>query len=94
MTPETDSKSSDHIGFWSCATVPTEFARKLERERDEARKRIADDLDNTPLAALIDVARAAAQLVTVPPSVTHHNYEALLTDALIALRETGKAEWL
>jgi len=94
MTPETDSKSSDHIGFWSCATVPTEFARKLERERDEARKRIADDLDNTPLAALIEVARAANRLVAAHTSVTHHNYEALLIDALIALRETGKAEWL
>jgi len=33
-TPETEARSADHIGFWSCATVPTEFARKLERERD------------------------------------------------------------
>ena len=30
-TPETDA----HIGFHSFATVPAEFARKLERERDE-----------------------------------------------------------
>ena len=36
-TPETDKKASPHIGFFSCATVPAEFARKLERERDEAR---------------------------------------------------------
>ena len=36
-TPETDGKSSPHIGFFSCATVPAEFARKLEQERDEAR---------------------------------------------------------
>lgn len=36
-TPETDAKASPHIGFYSCATVPAEFARKLERERDEAR---------------------------------------------------------
>ena len=35
-TPETDARSADHIGFWSCATVPTDFARKLERERDES----------------------------------------------------------
>lgn len=35
-TPETDQKASPHIGFYSCATVPAEFARKLERERDEA----------------------------------------------------------
>jgi hypothetical protein len=32
-TPETDAKVSGHIGFYSCATVPAEFARKLERER-------------------------------------------------------------
>ena len=36
-TPETDVKASDIIGFFSCATVPADFARKLERERDEAR---------------------------------------------------------
>jgi len=35
-TPETDQKAVPHIGFYSCATVPAEFARKLERERDEA----------------------------------------------------------
>ncbi|MBU6182662.1 MAG: hypothetical protein KGR46_07615 [Verrucomicrobia bacterium] len=35
-TPETDAKASDIIGFFSCATVPAEFARNLERERDEA----------------------------------------------------------
>jgi hypothetical protein len=35
-TPKTDAKASPHIGFFSCATVPAEFARKLERERDEA----------------------------------------------------------
>jgi hypothetical protein len=37
-TPETDKKASPHIGFYSCATVPAEFARSLERERDEARE--------------------------------------------------------
>jgi len=37
-TPETDQKAVPHIGFYSCATVPAEFARKLERERDEARE--------------------------------------------------------
>jgi len=30
-TPETDAKASPHIGFYSCATVPVELARKLER---------------------------------------------------------------
>ena len=35
-TPETDAKASPHIGFYSCATVPANFARALEQERDEA----------------------------------------------------------
>jgi len=39
MTPETDAKASDIIGFFSCATVPADFARRLERERDEARQK-------------------------------------------------------
>jgi hypothetical protein len=37
-TPETDAKASPHIGFYSCATVTADFARRLERERDEARE--------------------------------------------------------
>ena len=37
-TPETDENASPHIGFYSCATVTSNFARKLERERDEARE--------------------------------------------------------
>ena len=35
-TPETDQKASPHIGFYSCATVPANFARALEQERDKA----------------------------------------------------------
>ena len=31
-TPRTDAKSVDHIGFYSCATVTSDFARQLERE--------------------------------------------------------------
>ena len=41
-TPDTDQKAVPHIGFYSCATVPAEFARKLERERDEAREELHD----------------------------------------------------
>ena len=37
-TPETDAKVSAHIGFYSCATVPAELCRRMERERDEARE--------------------------------------------------------
>ena len=41
-TPETDAKASPHIGFYSCATVPANFARALEQERDEAREALSD----------------------------------------------------
>jgi hypothetical protein len=38
LTPETDAAASPHIGFYSCATVTANFARRLEIERDEARE--------------------------------------------------------
>jgi len=41
-TPDTDQKAVPHIGFYSCATVPANFARQLERERDEAREELYD----------------------------------------------------
>lgn len=41
-TPESDKKATDIIGFFSCATVPADFARKLERQRDALK--IAADL--------------------------------------------------
>ena len=41
-TPETDAKVSGHIGFYSCATVPAELCRRMERERDEARAELHD----------------------------------------------------
>jgi hypothetical protein len=37
-TPETDAAASPHIGFYSCATVTANFARRLKIERDEARE--------------------------------------------------------
>jgi chromosome segregation ATPase len=43
-TPETDAKASPHIGFFSCASVPAEFARKLERERDEAIENLKEEM--------------------------------------------------
>jgi hypothetical protein len=43
-TPETDSKSSDIVGFYSCATVPADFARQLERHRDTAREKYCEAL--------------------------------------------------
>ena len=36
-TPETDAKANPVFGNHLCATVLADFARKLERERDEAR---------------------------------------------------------
>ena len=33
-TPETDKQATDFIGFYLCETVPANFARNLERERD------------------------------------------------------------
>ncbi len=41
-TPETDAKASPHIGFYSCATVPADFARRLERERDTALDKVTE----------------------------------------------------
>ena len=40
-TPETEKQAVNVIGWYSCATVPADFARKLERERDEARRLVA-----------------------------------------------------
>jgi hypothetical protein len=37
-TPETDAKATTRIGFFSCATVPAEFARQLERERNQTKE--------------------------------------------------------
>lgn len=37
-TPETDAKVSFRVDVSSCVTVPVDLARKLERERDEARE--------------------------------------------------------
>jgi hypothetical protein len=39
-TPETNAKASDIIGFFSCATVPADFARKMEHQRNEENKKL------------------------------------------------------
>lgn len=49
-TPETDAKASPHIGFYSCATVPANFSRALEQERDEARELLKKALVRGDLA--------------------------------------------
>lgn len=37
-TPRTDEKSVSHSGFYSCATVPADFARGLELELSQLKK--------------------------------------------------------
>lgn len=37
-TPETDKQAVNVIGWYSCATVPAEFARELERDRNLCKK--------------------------------------------------------
>jgi len=41
-TPRTDSNSNSVIGFWTCATVPTSFARELERENTKLKEMLMD----------------------------------------------------
>jgi transposase-like protein len=68
-TPETDAKVSGHIGFYSCATVPADLARRLERQRNEAREtttaawteNLRLDAENRRLERERDEARKAAQ---------------------------------
>ena len=62
-TPETDAKVSGQIGFYSCATVPAELCRRMERERNQARDIIRkaimkfseDDSDGRIAAAMLAI---------------------------------------
>ncbi len=38
--PRTDKVSAPHIGFYSCATVPSSFAAELETENESLKKEI------------------------------------------------------
>jgi hypothetical protein len=38
--PRTDKVSTPHIGFYSCATVPSSFAAELETENESLKKEI------------------------------------------------------
>ena len=40
-TPRTNKKATNHIGFYTCATVPADFASQLERELTEKTNEIA-----------------------------------------------------
>jgi hypothetical protein len=63
-TPERDAKASPHIGFYSCATVPANFARALEQERDEARQQY-DDLATEHVLAVNKLAEARDEALVI-----------------------------
>jgi len=58
-TPETDART--YIPLIGASTVPSEFARKLERERDEARELLAKALVRGDLA-LAETKKAKEEL--------------------------------
>ena len=51
-TPLTDQAEALPIGFWSCATVPSAFARRLERERDRLKEVLQDLVEYLDLTHL------------------------------------------
>ena len=72
-TPETDAKANPVFGKHSCATVLADFARKLERERDQlleaakavvARWDMPSWKDTEPTAVVIYKLRDAIHAVT------------------------------
>lgn len=75
-TPETDK--SERMAFSSEYMVPTEFARKLERERDEARSQ------RNALAALLEYIGSAGLMPR------HCEDEAKKMLALIFEKEAAK----
>ena len=64
-TPETDAKASPHIGFYSCATVPANFARALEQERDEAREALKhiEEYGTEEINAAVELRQKVAQVL-------------------------------
>lgn len=75
-TPETDVKASPHIGFYSCATVPADFARRLERERDESREELA--AERALADRLADSLMACERWVNQPCNVKTEANKALM----------------
>jgi hypothetical protein len=54
-TPLTEAQSVDHIGFYSCATVPSDFARKLERDRAELLEALKECITSEGAACFSDI---------------------------------------
>ena len=106
-TPETDKQAVGVIGWYSCATVPADFARGLERGRNEARDAFAIATNNCVDAqqrlrelneAREDAKRAtydAAQETIKVSTVKSHWIEACRErdEAREALREIQAADW-
>lgn len=79
-TQETDAKASPHIGFYSCATVPANFARALEQERNEANQKLKIATEQWELC--IDLAKKNEQerdeaRAAIPDGewVSYHDYK-------------------
>jgi len=89
-TPETDAKVSAHIGFYSCATVPAELCRKLERERDALREengRLIELLRRDEKPIWMDGARSGAEAGI---DMAIKCIESLRESILEKLKEEGK----
>jgi len=60
-TPLTDQAEALPMGFWSCATVTGEFARRLERERDRLKEELQDLVEYLDLTHLPKQIREQAE---------------------------------
>lgn len=80
-TPETDAKTHSIFGSHSCATVLADFARKLERERDEAREEIKK---------LIYIAERAIALAEIDFENEKFGVVSELRDGLERIKEGAK----
>ena len=89
-TPETDAKETPHIGCYSCATVPADLARKLERERDalqEENNRLIELLRRDEKPIWMDGARSGAEAGI---DMAIKCIESLRESILEKLKEDGK----
>ena len=72
-TPRTDAKAVAITGFYSCATVPADFARQLERELLTARDD-AFNLVNELSKAGAEVERLRAELAKLKELLDEDSY--------------------
>lgn len=96
-TPETDAKSSTREirnlnAFWTVEEVPANFARTLERQRDEYARQLADervsvDRLETELSAILEHVREAMDIESMDASTP-----AELVAILISQRDNANNE--